>query len=128
MSLKTSLTMWVTSILPWQVISPPTITVLLVMKVSHATWACSSNFKQASKTASLILSAILSGCPSLTDSDVNNFFSILFTYKKLPPEIGRSIFSSQLIAQDSGILLRKSTYLDITKSCYCVFTSFLHSS
>src|SRR4029450_1950468 len=42
------------------------------MSVSHATRAVASSWSTASRTASQIWSAILSGCPSVTDSDVNS--------------------------------------------------------
>ena len=37
--------------------------------------------------ASEILSQILSGCPSVTDSDVNNLFSILFLFSAIASAI-----------------------------------------
>src|SRR5581483_7316851 len=40
------------------------------MRVSQATRLAGSSFRQASRMASEIWSAILSGCPSVTDSDV----------------------------------------------------------
>src|SRR4051812_6239127 len=52
-------------------ISPPTTTKPVVMNVSQATRACGSLLRTASRTESEIWSAILSGCPSVTDSDVN---------------------------------------------------------
>ena len=57
------------------VISPPTITVFVVVNTSQATRDSGSMANAASNTASEIWSAILSGCPSDTDSDVNNTFS-----------------------------------------------------
>ena len=53
------------------VISPATKTMPVVVTVSHATRAVGSCSKMASSTASDIWSHILSGCPSVTDSDVN---------------------------------------------------------
>ena len=52
------------------VISPMTSTRPVVHAVSHATRPIGSSFRIASSTASLIWSHILSGCPSVTDSDV----------------------------------------------------------
>src|SRR5213078_1954948 len=43
----------------------------VVTSVSQATRACESSSRMASSTASEIWSAILSGCPSVTDSEVN---------------------------------------------------------
>src|ERR1700741_5200372 len=52
------------------VISPPTMQRPVETNVSHATRDIGSSFKQASRMASEIWSDILSGCPSVTDSDV----------------------------------------------------------
>src|SRR3954466_4105086 len=52
------------------VISPPTMTRPVVIIVSHATRLRGSFASAASRTASEIWSAILSGWPSVTDSDV----------------------------------------------------------
>src|SRR5262252_4826555 len=52
------------------VISPATITSPVVISVSHATRPPGSSPRTASSTESEIWSAILSGCPSVTDSDV----------------------------------------------------------
>ncbi|OGU03888.1 MAG: hypothetical protein A2085_07000 [Gemmatimonadetes bacterium GWC2_71_10] len=54
------------------VISPPTMAMPVVTNVSHATRALGSTATISSSTASLIWSAILSGCPSVTDSEVNS--------------------------------------------------------
>ena len=60
-------------------ISPPTITIPVVVKVSQATLDFGSCAKQASRIASETWSASLSGCPSLTDSEVNKYFlSVIF--------------------------------------------------
>src|SRR6185436_20646942 len=53
------------------VISPNTITKPVLTAVSQATRLCGSWVRQASSTASLIWSHILSGWPSVTDSEVN---------------------------------------------------------
>src|SRR5918999_5669523 len=52
-------------------ISPATTTRPVVISVSQATRPLSSSARTASSTVSEIWSAILSGCPSVTDSDVN---------------------------------------------------------
>src|SRR3712207_549569 len=52
------------------VISPATTTRPVVISVSHATRPSGSSARTASRTLSEIWSAILSGCPSVTDSDV----------------------------------------------------------
>src|SRR5260370_41042542 len=52
------------------VISPATTTRPVVIRVSHATRPSGSSVSTASRTASEIWSAILSGWPSVTDSDV----------------------------------------------------------
>src|SRR3954464_6517842 len=51
--------------------SPEMCTWPVVIIVSTATRLCGSSFSIASRIASLIWSAILSGCPSVTDSEVN---------------------------------------------------------
>ena len=55
------------------VISPITSTSPVVVQVSHATRADGSSAIIASSTASDIWSQSLSGCPSVTDSDVNRY-------------------------------------------------------
>ena len=52
-------------------ISPATTQSPVVTSVSHATRPYGSSVRTASSTLSLIWSAILSGWPSVTDSDVN---------------------------------------------------------
>src|SRR5207248_6380109 len=54
------------------VVSSPATTIRpVVISVSQATRLCGSFASAASRTASEIWSAILSGCPSVTDSEVN---------------------------------------------------------
>src|SRR5437867_13053674 len=55
------------------VISPATTAMPVVTSVSHATRAAGSLAMIASRTASEIWSAILSGCPSVTDSEVKSW-------------------------------------------------------
>ena len=55
------------------VISPARTTIPVVTSVSHATRAVGSCARIASNTASEIWSDILSGCPSVTDSDENRY-------------------------------------------------------
>ena len=64
-------------------ISPMTITIPVVVQVSHATRLIGSCSNSASKIASEIWSQTLSGCPSVTDSDVNNTLSILLSFLKI---------------------------------------------
>ncbi len=71
MSLIVSRTIERTSTYVSVVISPATTTSPVVISVSHATRPFGSSASTASSTASEIWSAILSGCPSVTDSDVN---------------------------------------------------------
>ena len=54
-------------------ISPATMAMPVVTSVSHATRAAGSLAMMASSTASEIWSAILSGWPSVTDSDVKTW-------------------------------------------------------
>src|SRR3982751_470766 len=54
-------------------ISPETTTRPVLTSVSHATRPYGSSRSTASSTPSEIWSAILSGCPSVTDSDVNRY-------------------------------------------------------
>src|SRR5207253_1957906 len=54
------------------VISPATTTSPVVISVSQATRPAGSSVRTASRTESEIWSATLSGCPSVTDSDVND--------------------------------------------------------
>ena len=56
---------------PVVVTSPATCTWPVVMRVSTATRLRGSSLSMASRMESLIWSAILSGCPSVTDSEVN---------------------------------------------------------
>src|SRR5579859_5132456 len=58
------------------VISPKTITVPVLSAVSQATRPSGSLLSTASSTASLIWSATLSGCPSVTDSEVEKRWRI----------------------------------------------------
>src|SRR5437016_11079307 len=55
------------------VISPAMTTKPVAVSVSQATRLVGSSVRQASRMASEIWSAILSGCPSVTDSDVNRY-------------------------------------------------------
>src|SRR3954470_10547173 len=54
-------------------ISPETTTRPVFTSVSHATRPVGSSRSTASRTPSEIWSAILSGCPSVTDSEVNRY-------------------------------------------------------
>ena len=57
----------------WVVISPATTTSPVVIRVSHATRPMGSAVRTASRIASETWSAILSGWPSVTDSDVKRY-------------------------------------------------------
>ena len=72
----------------------------VVAAVSHATRHMGSFAIRASRIASEIASHILSGCPSVTDSEVKMFFSILFCpfrlcIRKSSPNIRTAFFSLQ---------------------------------
>src|SRR4030043_616324 len=66
------------------VISPNNITKPVLVAASHATREYGSCSRQASRIPSLIWSHILSGCPSVTDSEVNSklgeFINVLLIY------------------------------------------------
>jgi hypothetical protein len=55
------------------VISPATTTSPVVTSVSHATRPLGSSVRTASRTESETWSATLSGCPSVTDSEVKEY-------------------------------------------------------
>ena len=76
------------------VISPVTNTIPIVAIVSHATRESLSCDRSESSTESDILSHTLSGCPSVTDSDVNNFFANSKNYVFLFEAKGQSLKSS----------------------------------
>src|SRR3954462_6815922 len=65
-------------------ISPATTTRPVVSKVSHATRPVGSSAMMASRTASETWSAILSGWPSVTDSELN---VQLVTLPTAPPRL-----------------------------------------
>src|SRR5690349_5183549 len=71
MSRTASRTSAAMSAYPVVVTSPAMWTWPVVMRVSTATRARGSSVSSASRTVSLIRSAILSGWPSVTDSEVN---------------------------------------------------------
>src|SRR5581483_4850383 len=71
MSLITSRTMRGISTYVVVVISPAMWICPVIANVSHATRPCGSSLRIASRTASEIWSATLSGWPSVTDSEVN---------------------------------------------------------
>src|ERR1041385_8424553 len=58
-------------------ISPPTTMMPVVRKISQATRPVGSSARTASRTESEIWSAILSGWPSVTDSEVNRKLSLI---------------------------------------------------
>ena len=75
-----SLTIFWISTYAFVVISPITSTRPVVVAVSHATRLIGSFSIRASRIASEIASHILSGWPSVTDSEVNKIFSIVFSF------------------------------------------------
>src|SRR3569623_41109 len=76
MSRTTSRTSLSTSTKAFVVISPPTMTMPRVTKVSQATRPVGSSARTESRTPSEIWSQTLSGCPSVTDSDVKKNFPL----------------------------------------------------
>src|SRR5438094_10662077 len=73
-------------------ISPATTTSPVVISVSHAQRASGSSASTASRTVSETWSAILSGWPSVTDSDVNRKSRLAMARKatelpRLDPEV-----------------------------------------
>ena len=83
-------------------ISPPTRTIPVLQKVSQATRAWVSCCRIASSTASEIWSAILSGCPSETDSEVKSL-DILGLSEKLESMIPHRVILRSL---DGAVLVR----------------------
>ena len=88
-------------------ISPASTTMPVFTMVSQATRASGSSVRIASRTASEIWSAILSGWPSETDSEVN--IRLLMGYLKswrkvgiLPAEGSRNPIQRVIILQDQG--------------------------
>src|SRR5210317_1681526 len=77
MSTTVSLTICSKSTQASVVISPATITTPVFTSVSQATRALGSSARIASRMPSEIWSAILSGCPSDTDSEVNTKESLM---------------------------------------------------
>src|ERR1700754_4687436 len=75
-------------------ISPETTTRPVFTSVSHATRPIGSSRRTASRTPSEIWSAILSGWPSVTDSDVNRYslssigWKSLAAYRSYAPAVG----------------------------------------
>ena len=82
-----------TAIQPFRVeISPATTTRPVVISVSQATRPVGSSRRISSRMASEIWSAILSGWPSVTDSDVNRYrFATCVPPRKFAPRDGRQV-------------------------------------
>ncbi len=59
------------------VISPAMMAMPVLTRVSHATRQPGSSAMQASRMASEIWSQTLSGCPSVTDSEVNRWLVMM---------------------------------------------------
>src|SRR5215831_9805102 len=77
MSLMVWRMMWGKSVLAVVVISPATIAKPVLTRVSQATRAFLSWVRMASRMESEIWSAILSGWPSVTDSEENKYLELL---------------------------------------------------
>src|SRR5215213_9864722 len=71
-------------------ISPETTTSPVFTSVSHATRPVGSSRSTASRTPSEIWSAILSGCPSVTDSEVNRNSLSLISFMRWESVASRS--------------------------------------
>src|SRR5699024_12608469 len=73
-------------------ISPATSTLPAVASTSQATWAEESPLRQASRTESAMVSQSLSGWPSVTDSAVKMYLSLMvdFPFLFYVLEIGRA--------------------------------------
>src|ERR1700687_6507120 len=82
------------------VISPAMTTRPVAVMVSQATRLDGSSRRQASRIASEIWSAILSGCPSVTDSEVKR--KRFFAGKLISPQIDLEPFTS-VKGQGSGL-------------------------
>src|SRR5919201_940025 len=74
------------------VISPATTTRPVVISVSHATRPAGSSARTASRTESETWSAILSGWPSVTDSDVNRNSRVAIGGEGYPNRRRRPLF------------------------------------
>ena len=74
MSLSVPFTIEGISKVPDDLTSPETTTSPFVTSVSHATCELLSCVRRLSNMASEIASQTLSGCPSVTDSEVNKYF------------------------------------------------------
>src|SRR2546430_6261038 len=83
------------------VISPATTAKPVVTSVSHATRPSGSCLITSSSTASEIWSAILSGWPSVTDSDVNKKFRKA-SLKRISPSLRSQIPRFSAAASDTG--------------------------
>src|SRR3954466_69596 len=87
------------------VISPATTTRPVVISVSQATRPSGSSASTASSTESEIWSATLSGCPSVTDSDVNE-------YDRAPIKRSVASFVRRTAAHQIGCKLVQRTALE----------------
>jgi hypothetical protein len=79
------------------VISPATITSPVVTSVSQATLLWGSSAMTASRMASEIWSAILSGCPSVTDSEVKRCEPLSFWSSAAFQAVVLAVFSAILL-------------------------------
>src|SRR5918998_6661479 len=79
----------------WVVTSPATCTWPVVIIVSTATRLCASCARSASRMPSLIASAILSGCPSVTDSEVKRRRGTLLPTGELTQQLRASLAATR---------------------------------
>ena len=127
-----SLTIFWISTYPLVVISPITSTRPVVIAVSQATRLIGSCSISASRTASEIWSQILSGWPSVTDSEVNKRFSILILlfFWGLPlgaflPGLSFKIMSYRIFFPTYNLKMsppKADSILRYIKSPYCSIT------
>src|SRR5881296_2159976 len=90
------------------VISPATRTTPVVTSVSIATRDSGSWERTASRTPSEIWSAILSGCPSVTDSDVNSDLPLTMHFPLMNSSFGSSMTLLESL-ENTGVAVGKST-------------------
>src|SRR5918997_1479902 len=89
--------------MPGVVISPASTTIPVVIRVSQATREFGSIVNAASSTASEIWSAILSGWPSVTDSEVNRYSMLSSCVTQITADRGSSFYHrGQLRPGDIG--------------------------
>src|SRR5580765_6652527 len=82
----------------------------VAVRVSHATRLAGSSRRQASRMASEIWSAILSGCPSVTDSEVNRtrFVGKLISPKGVSSRAMRGAYDTKWLLSEVPLVLTKT--------------------